>query len=314
MRPPVTERILRLGTRGSKLARWQADWTTDRLRELGVEVEVIEITTQGDAQQGPAVGELGSTGVFTKEIQQALLDQTIDLAVHSLKDLPTTPVPGLRLAAVPMREVVNDAFVLSQSGSDHGSTISDLPNGARVGTGSLRRQSQILRLRPDLQLLDIRGNVDTRLRKLDAGDYDAILLAAAGLTRLGLAGRITQLLPTDLILPAPGQGALGLECRADDSATAATIASLNHAETLARVTAERTMLARVEGGCLAAIGADSRIEGEQLYLSAVVLSFDGSERLFAEGTSALSDSAKLGNRLGDELLSQGAARLIRARP
>ncbi len=202
---------LRLGTRGSKLARWQANWTAARLAELGTPVEIVEITTTGDVDQVHAIAGLGGVGLFTKEIQRAVLEGTVDFAVHSLKDLPTTRVPGLELAAVPQREVVSDALV-----SNAGRSIDQLPHAARVGTGSLRRRSQLLRLRPDLHMVDIRGNVDTRLRKLDEGMYEAIVLATAGLTRLGLVDRITQQFPPDQLLPAPGQGALGMECRAED--------------------------------------------------------------------------------------------------
>lgn len=300
--------VLRLGTRGSKLARWQADWTAARLRELGTPVEIVEITTTGDANESHDLGGIGTTGLFTKEIQRALLDDAVDLAVHSLKDLPTTPVQGLTLAAVPVRADLADALISSSA-----ICFDELPKGARIGTGSLRRRSQLLRRRPDLMMLDIRGNVDTRLRKLDAGEFDAIVLAAAGLQRLELADRITQILPFELILPAPGQGALGIECRADDHRTAAALAPLNDSAAWAAVTAERAMLARVEGGCLAAIGARGITAAGQLTLSAVVLSGDGSECLSTEITGPQSAAAELGERAGEQLLAQGAARLVQQR-
>lgn len=298
---------LRLGTRGSQLARWQADWTAARLQALGAAVEIVEITTTGDANQTSPAGAIGGTGLFTKEIQRALLDGRIDLAVHSLKDLPTTPTPGLVLVAVPTREDPRDALVANRFAS-----IDELPQGARIGTGSLRRQSQLKHLRPDLELCEIRGNVDTRLRKLDAGDYDAIMLATAGLKRLGLADRISQMLPVEVMLPAPGQGALGIECR-DDDKVAQVLRDLDDADAHACVAAERAMLARVEGGCLAAIGGHATIDSAGLKLSAVVLSGDGTERLTASGSGDADDAVAIGNRVGDELLQLGAAALVQQR-
>lgn len=302
------DRPLRLGTRGSKLARWQAEWTRSRLQQLGTPVEIVEITTTGDANQSQDVAGIGSIGLFTKEIQRALLEGAVDLAVHSLKDLPTTPVAGLQLAAVPEREETADALV-----TNHATSIKQLPLAARVGTGSLRRRSQLLRLRPDLQLLDIRGNVDTRLRKLDEGQYDAIILAAAGLKRLGLAMRITQLIPTAHMLPAPGQGALGIECRVGDRKVLDALTPLNNALARAAVTAERAMLARVEGGCLAAIGGYAQATETHLQLSAVVLSGDGRKQLSASVSGALTAAEQLGIEAGDQLLAAGAASLVQAR-
>lgn len=303
-----TAATLRLGTRGSQLARWQADWTATRLQALGAAVEIVEITTTGDANQTSPAGAIGGTGLFTKEIQWALLDGRVDLAVHSLKDLPTTPTPGLMLAAVPPREDPRDALVSSRFAS-----IDELPQGARIGTGSLRRQSQLKHLRPDLELCEIRGNVDTRLRKLDAGDYDAIMLATAGLKRLGLADRISQMLPVERMLPAPGQGALGIECRVGDDKVVRVLSELNDADAHACVAAERAMLARVEGGCLAAIGGHATIDNAELKLSAVVLSGDGTKRLTASGSGDADDAVAIGNRVGDELLQLGAAALVQQR-
>lgn len=307
----MSKPALKLGTRASKLALWQANWAADRLRALGTDVEIVEITTQGDAEQTPSVGALGSVGVFTKEIQRALVAGEVDLAVHSLKDLPTTPVDGLTLASVPGREVVNDALI-----SNVAASIDQLPQGAKVGTGSLRRVSQLRAIRPDLELLDIRGNVDTRLAKLDRGDYDAILLAAAGLTRLGLQHRIAQRLPTDLVLPAPGQAALGIECRQDDIRTLTALSNINNPVAMRCTTAERAMLARVEGGCLAAIGALAMMEDEQMALRAVVLSECGTTRLFAQASGSVSSAGEaitLGQRVADDLLGQGAAALVQER-
>ena len=239
---------LRLGTRSSPLARWQAEWVAARLTERGVAVELVPITTQGDVKTQP-LGQIGGQGLFTKELQRALLDGQIDLAVHSLKDLPTAPVDGLSLAAVPPRESTADVLV-----SNIVKQIEQLPPSARIGTGSLRRKAQLLHLRPDLQVEEIRGNVDTRLRKLDEGQYDAIVLAEAGLRRLGLAERIVQVIPRSLMLPAVGQGALGIEARADDAATCNLLAPLDDAATHQAVLAERSLLLTLRGGCLAPVG------------------------------------------------------------
>ncbi len=299
---------LRLGTRASKLARWQSDWVAEQLRQQGHVVQIVEIQTSGDAQQAGPIGAIGQTGVFTKEIQRALLDGRVDLAVHSLKDLPTTPVVGLCLAAVPQREGIRDALISPVAGA-----IDQLQQGARVGTGSFRRKAQLLNQRPDLQILDLRGNVDTRLRKLDEGHYDAILLAEAGLRRLGLAHRITQPIPASDLLPAPGQGALGIECREGDQRLLAALAPLNDSISRAAVTAERASLAHLEGGCLAALGAWGRPVEEQLQLSVVVLSEDGQERLFHTALGPMDTAIELGRQVAQQLLDQGAARLLRDR-
>jgi hydroxymethylbilane synthase len=303
---PPNEIRLRLGTRGSALARWQADWVTEQLQTIGVVVEQVLITTSGDVTSGP-ISEIGGQGLFTKEIQRALLDDRIDLAVHSLKDLPTEAVVGLGLAAVPPRADVGDALVSSRFAN-----LDDLPAGARVGTGSRRRQSQLLHLRPDLVVADIRGNVDTRLKKLDAGEYDAIILAQAGLTRLGLTDRITQRLSPDQMLPAVGQGALGIETRADDEATITAIAVLDDAPTRAAVIAERSLLATLLGGCLAPVGAWARCDDGALVLDAVVLSTDGKQRIATRLTDDLNSAAMLGQHAAEQLLAQGAAALIAA--
>ena len=245
-----TPHTIRLGTRASLLARWQADWVASRLRELKIEVILVPIVTHGDQQSVGSISTLGNQGVFTKEIQHALLSDQIDLAVHSLKDLPTDPVRGLCLAAVPERAPVGDVLV-----SKRFSSLETLPTGAIVGTGSLRRRAQLLRARPDLVMKDVRGNLDTRLEKLDRGDYDALILAEAGLRRLGLEGRITQVLPLWLALPAVGQGALGLETRSADAASLRIVEQLDHPPSHSAAVAERAMLATLEGGCLAPIAA-----------------------------------------------------------
>jgi hydroxymethylbilane synthase len=246
--------------------------------------------------------------VFTKAIQRALLGGDVDIAVHSLKDLPTEPVDGLVIAAVPPRESAADVLV-----TNLGAGLESLPHNARVGTGSVRRQAQLRHVRPDLQTGAIRGNVDTRLRKLDEGLFDAIILAEAGLHRLGLVDRIGQVLPFDVMLPAVGQGALAIECRANDSGTMAAIAELDDSKSHAAVVAERALLARLRGGCMAPVGAWGRVEGEELHLSAAVLSDDGTRRLEARDLVhgfALMDAEQLGFRVAAVLLAQGAAEMI----
>lgn len=296
---------VRIGTRASLLARWQADWVSDALANLGAVVELVEITTKGDAQQQGPIAQFGGQGVFTKEIQAALLGGEVDLAVHSLKDLPTDATDGLVLAAVPERERSDDALV-----SDQFASLEELPNGARVGTGSMRRRAQLKHLRPDLEILDIRGNVDTRIRKLIAGDYDAIILAAAGLRRLGLEKHIRQLLAPPMMLPAAGQGALGIECRADDNATQQLLAKLDHQTSRQAVTAERALLAALRAGCLAPVGAWGRVQTGELLLDAVVADVDGKRCLRASQTGSLADATALGQQVAEKLFAQGAEAII----
>jgi hydroxymethylbilane synthase len=308
MTPSSTSHLrIRVGTRASALARWQAEWVAARLAELGAEVELVPIITRGDRQPDGSIGALGDRGVFTREIQRALEDHRVDLAVHSLKDVPTDPVPGLCLTAIPPRAPAGDVLVSPKYGSLEG-----LPPGAVVGTGSLRRRAQLLHVRPDLVTKEIRGNVDTRLKKLDQGDYDALVLAEAGLRRLGLADRITQTLPATIMLPAVGQGALGLETRIDDSATRDVLAKLDDPITHAAVEAERAMLAALEGGCLAPIAAWARLEAGRLLLDGRVLKADGSRKLDASLSGSLEDAVGLGQRVAAALLAQGAAVLIAA--
>jgi hydroxymethylbilane synthase len=316
----VTEeaKALRLGTRASALARWQAEWVAARLQERGVAVELVPITTSGDRHEA-AIRGLAVEGVFTKELERALLDGRIDLAVHSLKDLPTAASAGLVLAAVPKRAVVADALVCREKG---GRTIFGedkdsrplflLAWGASVGTGSLRRRAQLLHVRPDLQMKDVRGNVETRLRKLEQGEFDALILAEAGLRRLGLAAHIAEQLPPALMLPAVGQGALALETRSDDAATRQVVAPLDDPSTHAAVLAERTMLGRLQGGCLAPVAGLAQVEGEQLTLLGRVLSQDGARRLEARQTAPPGQAESLGLAVAEALLAQGAGELVRA--
>ena len=309
-------RPLRIGTRASKLARWQSDWVAAELTKLGAQVEIVEITTRGDVEQLGPVGSIGTQGVFTKEIQAAVLSGDVDLAVHSLKDLPTEQVAGLVLAATPPRENVADALVTNIATS-----LAELPAGARVGTGSLRRRAQILHLRPDLHVAGIRGNVDTRLRKLDDGEFDAIILAAAGLTRLGLAGRITELLEAPRMMPAPGQGSLALECRADDVATLEIVGRLNDPATRLGIVAERAVLAALHGGCSAPIAAWGRVEGRLLLVDGLVASLDGREvrrssivadLTAIESSAALLAAEQAGVTVAEELQNLGAEAIILA--
>jgi hydroxymethylbilane synthase len=297
---------LRLGTRASALARWQAEWVAGRLTANGLAVELVPITTQGDVKSGP-LGQIGGQGLFTKELQRALLDKTIDLAVHSCKDLPTAPVAGLVIAAVPERESTADVLI-----SNKAKRIEALQLAARVGTGSLRRKAQLLHLRPDLVIEDIRGNVETRVRKLEEGRYDAIVLAEAGLKRLGLAGHIAQVIPRSSMLSAVGQGALAIECRADDQYTRDSVAPLDDVSAHQAVLAERTLLAELRAGCLAPVGALARVENDRLVLEAVVLRLDGQRRLAASGSTMFPDAIALGQQVAQELLAQGAADLIAA--
>jgi hydroxymethylbilane synthase len=304
---PAQQRTLRLGTRGSQLARRQAEWVASELCRLGHAVELIEIATHGDVERARPIEEIGTRGVFTKEIQRALAAGEVDLGVHSLKDLPTEPVEGLTLAAVPARESAADVLVARGA-----ATWENLSQGARVGSGSLRRQAQLLHLRPNLRVDEVRGNVDTRLRKLDEGQYDAIVLAEAGLRRLGLADRITNVLPFEVMLPAVGQGALGIECRSDDEDTIAALAELEDEDSRAAVTAERVLLAHLRGGCMAPVGAWARMENDTLHLSAAVLSGDGSQRLTADGSATAQEADILGRHVAGLLLAQGADELIAA--
>lgn len=298
---------LRIGTRGSPLALWQARHVADRLRPLTGPrpVELVEIETVGDRVRDVALTQIGGDGVFTKEIQRALLSGVVDVAVHSLKDLPTAFVAGLTLAAVPERGPTGDVFVARKH-----RRFDDLPPGAVVGTSSLRRRSQSLNRRPDLQLVNLRGNVETRLRKLDDQNLGAIVLAEAGLRRLGLESAITELLDPQWMLPAVGQGALGLECRTDDATTLALLDQLNHIPTRQAILAERALLRGLGGGCLVPIGASSRVESEKLMLRGVVLSPDGKQRVVAEHSGAASEAEVIGQQLAEILLASGAREVL----
>lgn len=296
---------IRIGTRASALALWQAQWVAQRLAALDVLAEVVRVSTHGDRDHGP-LESIGGQGVFTKTIQRELQAGRIDLAVHSLKDLPTVPVPGLRLAAVPPRAPAGDVLISAAA-----IALDQLPQGAVVGTGSPRRRAQLLHLRPDLNVRGIRGNVETRIEKLRRGDYDAIILAEAGVTRLELTHEITQRLLPRLLLPAVGQGALGLEIRSDDHATEQAVQPLDDPATHRAVAAERAMMRTLEGGCLAPVAAWGRLEDDQLKLTGRVLSQDGRQKLEVTELGQPTEPIELGRRIAEMLLQHGAAALIR---
>lgn len=297
--------MLVIGSRGSQLALWQARWVQAQLAGLGAESRIEIIKTTGDRMQTAtaAAPVEGTKGLFTKEIEEALLAGAVDLAVHSLKDLPTEMPAGLRVAAVPQREDPRDAMV--------GCKLSDLSQGARVGTSSLRRAAQLRHLRPDLVIDAVRGNVDTRLRKLDEGQFASIVLAAAGLNRLGWSARIAEVLAPEVMCPAAGQGALGIETRADGGDAEAACKALDHAATRAAVTAERALLSALGGGCLVPIGAHATVNGERLRMLAVVISPDGTQSVRDTVEGNASDAGLMGLALGEQLLGRGAREIIR---
>jgi hydroxymethylbilane synthase len=292
--------MLIIASRGSQLALWQAQWVRKQLEGLGHQSRIEIIKTTGDMITGVPLAQVGTKGLFTKEIEEALLDGRASLAVHSLKDLPTDLPAGLTLAAIPAREDPRDAIV--------GMRLADLPAGAKVGTSSLRRAAQLRRLRPDLRIEPVRGNLDTRLRKLDEGQYDAIVLAAAGLKRLGWEGRIAEILSPELVCPAVGQGALAIETAGGLALQACR--PLDHAPTRAAVTAERALLGALGGGCQVPIGAYATVADGHVRLLAVIVSPDGSGlvRDHAEGSAA--DAGKIGRDLGQTLLAAGGDRIL----
>ena len=298
---------LRLGTRKSPLALWQAEHVRDRLQRLHprLKVELVTMTTEGDRLLDTALAKVGGKGLFVKELEQGLLERRIDIAVHSMKDVTVSFPPGLHIAAILVREDPRDAFV-----SNRHATLAALPAGGRVGTSSLRRQCQLRAAFPRLEVAMLRGNVNTRLARLDAGDFDAILLAVAGLKRLGFENRIRARLEPHESLPAVGQGAIGIECRVDDAATHALLAPLNHAPTRICVEAERALNARLEGGCQVPIGGYAVLEGERLHLRGLVGDPDGSRVIRAEIRGAAPDAVALGTQLAQELLRLGAKAIL----
>lgn len=299
--------IIRIATRKSPLALWQAEFVKAELEKHhpGIQVELLKMVTQGDKILDTPLAKVGGKGLFVKELEVGMLEGDADIAVHSMKDVPVDFPDGLHLALVCEREDPRDVFV-----SNNFKNIDDLPQGAKVGTSSLRRTCQIRAHRPDLEILDLRGNVNTRLRKLDEGQYDAIILAAAGLIRLGFEDRITSLIETDISLPAVGQGAVGIECRSDDERVNSLIAPLLHQETWIRVLAERAMNNRLEGGCQVPIGGHAVIEGEEIYLRGLVGSTDGKEIVRGEIRGPIDQAEGLGTTLANDLLSRGAREIL----
>jgi hydroxymethylbilane synthase len=291
--------MLVIASRGSQLALWQAHWVQQQLAALGYPSRLEIIKTAGDKITDVPLAQVGAKGLFTKEIEEALLDGRADLAVHSLKDLPTELPPGLVLAATPAREDPRDALV--------GRRLADLPAGAKLGTSSLRRAAQLRKARPDLRIEPVRGNLDTRLRKLDAGQYDAIVLAAAGLKRLGWEERIAEILSPDVVCPAVGQGALAIETRAPGLPASQ---ELNHPPTHSAVTAERALLAALGGGCQVPIGAYATVNGDRLFLQAVVVSPDGVDLVRDNSEGRAADAQRIGRELGEALLAAGADSIL----
>ena len=300
---------LRIGTRASLLAVTQSTWVKTRIEQAHpqVRVELVQITTKGDRILDVPLAKVGGKGLFVKEIEDALLDGTADLAVHSMKDVPTELPEGLFIGIVPARETPLDAYI-----SNRFATLEALPVGARIGTSSLRRKSQLAAVRPDLTILDLRGNVDTRLRKLDEGQYEAIILAGAGLNRLGLQGRITAELDPTLMLPAIGQGALGIELRRDDTQLLADLQFLHDPRTATAVAAERAFLLRLEGGCQVPIGAHAVVDGETVRLTGLIASVDGRQLLRDTLTAPAAEAPALGTRLAERLLARGGKAILDA--
>jgi hydroxymethylbilane synthase len=294
---------LRIGSRGSQLALWQANHIAALLRQQGHEVELEIIKTTGDKITDVALAKVGTKGMFTKEIEEALAANRVDLAVHSLKDLPTEVPPGFEIAAVTRRENPHDVFV-----SKDYSRIDDLPRGARIGTSSLRRQAQLKGVRPDLDIHPLRGNVDTRLRKLASGEYDAIILAAAGVIRLGLTALVKQVIPTEIMCPAAGQGALGIEIRRGDAATRQYLTFLDDAVARATTTCERALLNKLGGGCQVPIGAFAEVRDRRLHLQGVVARPDGSHVLRESRPG--DDPEALGSEVGGVLLARGGDAIL----
>ncbi len=307
----MTPTPLRLGTRASRLATTQSSLVAELVRDrLQRDVELVEISTQGDTSSAPLT-QLGGTGVFVSALRDALLDGRIDVAVHSLKDLPTQPCEGIVLAAVPLREDPRDVVVARDD-----LTLGELASGARVGTGSPRRASQLHALGLGLDVVDIRGNVDTRIGKVRTGEYDAVVLARAGLARLQRLDEVTEVLDPLQMLPAPGQGALAVECQSADTELAAELALLDDAPSRAAVEAERAVLATLEGGCSAPVGALADVvegdDGDELWVRAIALSHDGGLSVRMSATGPPADAAGVGTRLASEMLADGAAELIAA--
>ncbi len=302
----MSEKIV-VATRRSPLAMWQAEFVKAELEKFhdGLQVEFNKMETQGDKILDTPLAKVGGKGLFVKELEVGMLEGAADIAVHSMKDVPVEFPEGLHLAVICEREDPRDAFV-----SNRYQSLEALPQGAKVGTSSLRRSVQLKAMRPDLQIADLRGNVNTRLRKLDEGQYDAIILAAAGLIRLKFEARIASFIEPEQSLPAVGQGAVGIECRIDDPRINKAIAHLKHPETMTRVLAERAMNNRLEGGCQVPIGGHAILEGDQIWLRGLVGSLDGKTIIRAEARGPATDPEALGIKVADELLAKGAKEIL----
>ena len=298
---------VKIGTRGSLLATTQSTWVKKQIeaQHPGIKVELVKIVTKGDKILDVPLAKVGGKGLFVKEIEEALLRRDVDLAVHSMKDVPSELPPELHLGIIPPRENPHDAFIANDY-----ATLAELPQGATVGTSSLRRRSQLAALRPDLKIVDLRGNLDTRLRKLDEGKFQAIILAAAGLNRLGMRDRATGYFSAKEMLPAVGQGALGIELRRDDAELLAGLAFLNDEKTTVAVTAERAFLHRLEGGCQVPIGAFAEVDGGMVELTGLVASIDGNTVLKESIKGPGTEAAELGTSLADKLLDMGGREIL----
>jgi hydroxymethylbilane synthase len=299
-------RPLRIGSRGSILARWQAEYVRKRLFQLtGMEAEIVIIKTSGDKMQQAPLTQIGGKGIFIKELEEALLEETVDLAVHSVKDIPTETPSRLFFPAVCRRDDVRDCLV-----SNTAALLANLKPGARVGTGSLRRQGQLRHYRPDLDIRELRGNVDTRLRKVESGEYDAIVLSKAGLDRLGWSQKITEALSTDISLPAVGQGAIAIESRVKDLEATEILGKLDDEETRTVIIAERSLLAALQGGCQLPVGAWARMERGELVMEAMVCSVDGVQYVRQKSMAPPSEAVDLGQRMAQSLIEGGARTIL----
>ena len=297
---------IRIGTRGSMLAKWQAEFVRKKIFQVtGVDAEIVIIKTTGDKLQTASFAQIGGKGVFIKELEEALLEENVDLAVHSVKDVPTDTPSRLMFPAVCRREDVRDCLV-----GANGATLANLRTGARVGTGSLRRQAQLRHLRPDLDIRDLRGNVDTRLRKVESGEYEAVMLSKAGLDRLGWSARITETMSPEVFLPAVGQGAIALECRLKDTEAAELVGGLDDAESRTAIIAERALLSALHGGCQVPLGAWARIERGELVMEACVCSIDGVQYIKQRATAAPEQAAELGGHMATLLMEAGAQSIL----
>jgi hydroxymethylbilane synthase len=299
-------RHLRIGSRGSILARWQAEFVRKQLFQItGVEAEVVIIKTSGDKMPQAPLAQIGGKGIFVKELEEALLDEQVDLAVHSVKDIPTETPGRLHFPAVCRRDDVRDCLV-----SHNGMDLAQLKQGARVGTSSLRRQAQLRHHRPDFDLRDLRGNVDTRLRKVESGEYDAIVLSKAGLDRLGWSAKITEALSTDISLPAVGQGAIAIESRVSDPDASEILGKLDDGETRTAIVAERSLMSAMQGGCQVPLGAWARLERGELVMDAVVCSADGAQYVRQKASAPPDQAAQLGERMAQLLIENGARDIL----